>query len=277
MDLNENLRNNIGRLRKERSITQEVLAAALEISVQAVSKWETGASLPDIMQLPRIARFFGVSIDYLFYNEGKEQELVNGELPDDDILRIIQFRGRKMLGADIWEQDKAFQLKLPVGFNNGDASRQLNTEIWGNANIEGNIGGYVECNGGVNCGDIGGYVESNSGVNCGDIGGYVECGSGVNCGNIGGYVECGNGVNCGNVGAYIECGDGVNCGNVGGYIETSGEVSCGNVNGNVECGGDLTCGNISNQVVCQGNIRCIEIHGNVECEGNITYETTSRK
>ena len=45
MDLNENIKNNIQRLRKDRNITQEVLADALEISVQAVSKWETGGSL----------------------------------------------------------------------------------------------------------------------------------------------------------------------------------------------------------------------------------------
>lgn len=106
MELNDNIRNNIQRLRKERNVTQDILAAALDISVQAVSKWETGTSLPDIMQLPRIARFFGVTIDYLFYKESDELFWVNNELPDDDILRVVQFRGNKVLGKDLWEKDK---------------------------------------------------------------------------------------------------------------------------------------------------------------------------
>lgn len=52
-------------LRKERGITQETLAAHLGVSPQAVSKWENG-SFPDGDLLPRIADFFGVSIDYLY-------------------------------------------------------------------------------------------------------------------------------------------------------------------------------------------------------------------
>jgi transcriptional regulator with XRE-family HTH domain len=53
-------------MRKEKGITQEQLADVLCISAGAVSKWETGASIPDIAMLPKIANFFGVSIDKLF-------------------------------------------------------------------------------------------------------------------------------------------------------------------------------------------------------------------
>lgn len=52
------------RLRDKR--TQTDLANALDISPQAVSRWEIGASFPDITLLPAIARYFGVSIDALF-------------------------------------------------------------------------------------------------------------------------------------------------------------------------------------------------------------------
>ncbi len=59
----------ITKLRKQKKVTQEQLANELNVSPQAVSKWETGASLPDVQTLPLIAEYFGVSVDYLFYGE----------------------------------------------------------------------------------------------------------------------------------------------------------------------------------------------------------------
>jgi len=53
-------------LRKARSISQEVLAQYLGVSFQSVSKWETGASMPDVALIPAIASFFEVSTDELF-------------------------------------------------------------------------------------------------------------------------------------------------------------------------------------------------------------------
>ena len=64
-----NLSKNIADLRKKKGITQEQLAEALNISPQAVSKWERDASQPDTQTLPLIANYFHVSIDYLFYGE----------------------------------------------------------------------------------------------------------------------------------------------------------------------------------------------------------------
>ena len=56
----------IRRLRTDRGLTQEALAAALNVSPQTVSKWECGNSVPDVQLLPEIAVFFGVTIDQLF-------------------------------------------------------------------------------------------------------------------------------------------------------------------------------------------------------------------
>lgn len=56
----------IRRLRQDRGLTQEALAAALNVSAQTVSKWECGNSVPDVQLLPEIAVYFGVSIDQLF-------------------------------------------------------------------------------------------------------------------------------------------------------------------------------------------------------------------
>ncbi len=52
-------------LRKTRGITQEELGSAVGVSAQAVSKWECGG-VPDVELLPRIADYFGISLDTLF-------------------------------------------------------------------------------------------------------------------------------------------------------------------------------------------------------------------
>lgn len=56
----------IKKLRTERGITQEELANKMNVSFQAVSKWENNQTTPDISILPQLALFFGVSIDTLF-------------------------------------------------------------------------------------------------------------------------------------------------------------------------------------------------------------------
>ena len=69
-----NLGNKIRELRRAGSLTQEQLAAALNISPQAVSKWEMGASYPDMTMIPIIASFFKVSLDELFDFDVKNVE-----------------------------------------------------------------------------------------------------------------------------------------------------------------------------------------------------------
>lgn len=56
---------NIAALRKSKKITQEQLADFCGVTKASVSKWETGQSMPDIMLLPRLAGYFGVTIDEL--------------------------------------------------------------------------------------------------------------------------------------------------------------------------------------------------------------------
>ena len=56
----------IRELRKRRGISQEKLAEHLGVTFQAVSKWESGATMPDVLLIPAIASFFGVSTDELF-------------------------------------------------------------------------------------------------------------------------------------------------------------------------------------------------------------------
>lgn len=69
-----NLAENIKNLRKEKNVSQEKLADYLNISFQAVSKWETGNACPDISLLPDIARFFGITVDELLQVEKLDEE-----------------------------------------------------------------------------------------------------------------------------------------------------------------------------------------------------------
>ena len=56
----------IALLRKEKNITQTELAEYLCLAPQTVSRWEVGNGAPEISLLPKLAAFFGVSIDDLF-------------------------------------------------------------------------------------------------------------------------------------------------------------------------------------------------------------------
>lgn len=66
-------------LRLEKQVRQEEMAQYLGVSSQAVSKWETGSSLPDITLLPAIATYFGATIDELFQlpNESRFEQIEN--------------------------------------------------------------------------------------------------------------------------------------------------------------------------------------------------------
>ena len=64
---------NIARLRQNKNMTQQQLAAALNVSHQAVSKWETGAALPDVQTLMALTGLFGITME----------QLLNDEVPED--------------------------------------------------------------------------------------------------------------------------------------------------------------------------------------------------
>ena len=65
----------IAKLRQNRNMTQQQLAAALNVSHQAVSKWENGAAMPDVQTLLDLTRLFGVTVE----------QLINGDIPEDRV------------------------------------------------------------------------------------------------------------------------------------------------------------------------------------------------
>ena len=75
---------NIRALRHKRQVSQEDLAATMGVTVQAISKWETGKANPDLMLLPKLAEYFEVTIDNLFYINEAENMLT------EDTARILE-------------------------------------------------------------------------------------------------------------------------------------------------------------------------------------------
>ncbi len=59
------LNENIKKYRKSMDLTQEELAEAFGVTVGAVSKWESGSNVPDILTLMQLADFFSISVDVL--------------------------------------------------------------------------------------------------------------------------------------------------------------------------------------------------------------------
>ena len=250
----ESIRN----LRKEMGLGQDALADTLGVSVQAVSKWETGNSLPDVALLPDIAGFFGVTVDYLFFGPRDTSSVsskIDVPFSDDGILRVVQFIGDKMVTKTVFEKNSDLHdFYIPLAIDKVYKDEPISVEIWGSAKIDGDVGGYVNAGDSVTCGNVGGYAEAGDGITCGNVSGYVEAGDSVNCGPVGARIQAGDSVNCGPVGGDIVAGDSIRCGPVGGSVSAGDEVKCGDVNGNIECEGDVYCGEIKGDVHCEGDI-----------------------
>ncbi len=102
-----NIGEKLKSLRKEKNISQEKLAQYLNVSFQAVSKWENSNTYPDIELLPEIARFFGITVDELLQADKIDERKLyegyskracdfyrNGEM--DEVLALWQEAYHKM-------------------------------------------------------------------------------------------------------------------------------------------------------------------------------------
>lgn len=88
--MNESIGNRIAKYRKAKGLTQEGLASQMGVSSQAVSKWETDASCPDISALPQLCRILGITTDELLTGKTEEVKLV--PLAERKSLEELTFR-----------------------------------------------------------------------------------------------------------------------------------------------------------------------------------------
>lgn len=114
MKLNEN----IVALRREKGITQEALALSLGVTNQAVSKWESAQTCPDIALLPVIADYFGVSIDELMGHEAPgKKEMYYVKTQNVNVDQALMEKAIKNLDHVEKVGTSYFQRKLSIGFN----------------------------------------------------------------------------------------------------------------------------------------------------------------
>jgi transcriptional regulator with XRE-family HTH domain len=96
------------RLRKEKGFTQETIADKLHVSAQAVSKWETDSSLPDISLLSDISDLLDVTTDELLGKEKKDAVAFKPAATAEDIEN-------RMLKVKVTSQDgDRVRINLPV-------------------------------------------------------------------------------------------------------------------------------------------------------------------
>lgn len=115
----------ISELRKKAGLTQADLAEKLGVSSQAVSKWEVGASYPDISIMPKLARILSTTTDYLLIDEAIPETIYQKEEHrksiDDLVMKIrVEDDGDKV------------KVNLPMAFI------KMGTGIMENMNINGN-------------------------------------------------------------------------------------------------------------------------------------------
>ena len=93
---------NLKALRKEKNISQQQLANILEISQQAINKYENHKVEPDINTLIAMADYFGVTLDYLvgrFENEKSENNFVITEAEKDLIFNYKKLSETEKTGV----------------------------------------------------------------------------------------------------------------------------------------------------------------------------------
>ena len=95
------LKNTLRTLRRQKNVTQEDLANYLGITPQSVGKWERGEGYPDITLLPKIALYFGITVDELLnVDKARIEEKINAYR---DESKLLNNKGDMKKNLELWE------------------------------------------------------------------------------------------------------------------------------------------------------------------------------
>ncbi len=126
-----NIGENLRKLRREKDLTQEQLAELLGVTFQSVSRWETGATYPDIELLPVMAELFGVSMERLLGVEKEKlrqapqecYDQLNALVDDEEILLLLKKLHRE------YPLDETLLWKLCYHSKDLDEQRRLTEKL----------------------------------------------------------------------------------------------------------------------------------------------------
>lgn len=102
--MNESFGSRLSRIRREKNFTQDDIAKKLNISYQAVSKWENDITNPDISILLELSEMLGVSLNTLL---GKKEEVLYEPKEKKDIDRLV-------LKIIVNDKDDKVNVNIPV-------------------------------------------------------------------------------------------------------------------------------------------------------------------
>ena len=260
--MNENILScNIARLRKAHGLTQDALASKLGVTYQAVSKWENGASCPDVMLLPEIANIFNVTVDNLFGRECaahnyERSALVDVSWDDDSTLRIALFRGKELL-REIPEDKLEKMRKIPVTLSGApmNVSSVLDVHV-----ADGDICGDVFASGNVHCCDVDGNISAGGDITCCDISGDADAQGLITCSHIVGNATAGS-IECTDISGDVSADGDITCDEINGDVSCS-IVTAGEINGDIRCD-SLTADQINGDIISAGIVNCDYLDGDV--------------
>lgn len=198
------LGNKIAFLRKQHSLTQEALAQKLEVTNQAVSKWEADICCPDIQLLPKIADIFGITLDELF-DRGTKNKSADLPWEDDDTLRVVLYVGKTLVGGHPAAEDLQFCYEGPA------------------LNIHSQIS--------ITCGDVDGNVSADGNVTCDDVDGNIRAGGNVTCDDVDGNIHAGMDVTCDSIEGDVFAGRDIKCDEAEGSLQAGGSIYCDHFEG----------------------------------------------
>lgn len=243
----------IALLRRQNGMTQEQLSSRLNLTYQAVSKWENDVSQPDARMLVELAKIFQVTTDELLGVACPEQATggAASALPweDDGTLRAVLFVGHTFIGSEDVSDAQT-------------ARRNICFQYEGEAlNIESDFD--------ISCGSVGGNVMAGGNATCEEVGGSVSAGGNATCGAIGGRLRASGSVTCEEVGGGVSAGGNIYCKDVDGDVQSGGNASCGDIGGNLNAGGNVDCGDVGGDAIAGRDLYCRDIGGGAQCVGEM--------
>lgn len=246
---------NLKRLRKQKEMSQEQLAQALGITVQAVSKWECALSYPDIETLLLLSDFLDVTVDELLRDSAPPVSHKLLELPDDNTLRVIQCIGNRIIQKDDLCPSSPVHTLIPLTLKDISTHTPIHIEIWGSAEIDGNIEGDVNAGNSITCGNINNNAHAGDSLTCDNIGNDAHAGDSITCGNIANNAHAGDSIVCGDIDGNAQAGDNITCADIDGSVTAGKNIACNDIQGDVcSCGGDIHCTSINGSANAEGGI-----------------------